>query len=229
MRTKESATKKSGFLGHLRDQFSRMFNGKKEIQESEKKTESKPVKTEQDSSLHKIVELQSEKLIDPVKRHARKIARRAAKRREAEANKPTDEPKSPKDEFGILLDNQSEADFQIALAEKEAGLAKNKPLSLNEIIKDYPIKSQRSLNLHELKAEEAKIEIDSFIRNMRKKGFQTIKIITGKGIHSKEGKSVLRDVTEEKIAELKKEGLVLSFRWDNQRKRKSGAIIVYLK
>ena len=137
---------------------------------------------------------------------------------------------NPKENFGELMEEYaSHADIQAAKAEKEAGLAEDKPLSLSEILKNYPTKPQRKLDLHGLKAEEAKIKIDSFIRNSREKRLQTVKIVTGKGIHSEEGKSVLRDVAEEKIVELKKEGLILSSVWEHQRKRKSGAMIVYLK
>ena len=227
MRIKESAPKKSGFLGRLRNQLSHMFSGKKEIQEPEKKIESEPVKAEQNSFLHQIAKSQPKKLIDPVERYIKKVARRAA-RREAEVNKPTDEPKKPKDAFGILLDSQSETDFQAALAEKEAGSSEEKPQSISKIILSYPVKPQDKCDLHRLKAQEALIKIDSFIRTAHQRGFKTLEIITGKGIHSKGGKSALRDVTEEKISELKKEGLILSFRWEHQRKRKSGAMIVFL-
>ncbi|OQX20720.1 MAG: hypothetical protein BWK80_35435, partial [Desulfobacteraceae bacterium IS3] len=56
---------------------------------------------------------------------------------------------------------------------------------------------------------------------------RTVRIIVGKGLHS-EGKAVLRDVVEEKLVSLKREGMILSFKWEKTNKLKSGAIIVYL-
>jgi len=65
------------------------------------------------------------------------------------------------------------------------------------------------------------------IKSARQRGLQTLRVITGKGLHSY-GKAVLPEVVEEKVVELKKQNLILTFRWEKGSKRKSGALIVYL-
>ena len=68
----------------------------------------------------------------------------------------------------------------------------------------------------------------SFIHSCKLQGFFTIRIIVGKGRHSNEG-AVLPDVVEDVAKEMKKQGLVIGFEWENKIKSKSGALIIYLK
>ena len=49
----------------------------------------------------------------------------------------------------------------------------------------------------------------------------------GKGLHS-EDRAVLPDVIEDLLTDMKREDIVLSYRWEKRVKRKSGAVIVYL-
>jgi len=113
------------------------------------------------------------------------------------------------------------------LQEKHEKIIKDKPLTKKEIIKFYPF-HQEELDLHGCTAEQALEENENFIRRAWHKGKRTLLIIVGKGIHT-HGKAVLPDVIENQILEFIKKNIVLAYEWDKGIKRKSGALIVYLK
>ena len=95
--------------------------------------------------------------------------------------------------------------------------------SLGTLTKDYP-SPQQELDLHGMTSSDAKWEIEKFIQNTQSKRIRTVRIITGKGLHSPHQKSIIPQATEQKLSELKKNGIVLSFKWEKQK----GAIVVYL-
>lgn len=99
-------------------------------------------------------------------------------------------------------------------------------LSVGEKIKTYP-PIQKEIDLHGCTVTEAEKKTRSFILTARHIGLRTVRIIVGKGIHS-QGKAVLPDAVEKEIVRLKKAGEILTFRWENTSKLKSGAMIVYL-
>ncbi|MBU1017731.1 Smr/MutS family protein [Patescibacteria group bacterium] len=227
MPPKESAAEKPGFLSRWRDQFSRILRRKKVVREPEKEAE--PDNKKQTVTMAQIVELPpSEKTrLDPVERHAKRVARRAEKKRQLMEKQGVSSDRRP-DEMAELLEKIGDEEFEAALEEKEADMDDGAK-SIHKILLQYPVKPERKLDLHGLKAVEAESEIDSFIRTVHERGLKTVEIITGKGTHSKDSRSVLRDVAEEKIVDLKKHGLILHFKWENLRKTKSGVLIVYLK
>ncbi|MBU0991875.1 MAG: Smr/MutS family protein [Proteobacteria bacterium] len=112
------------------------------------------------------------------------------------------------------------------LQEKDSAYQHAKPVTLNEKIKRYPA-PESELDLHGFTAAQAREKSELFVRNGLRTGKLTIRIIVGKGLHS-EDQAVLPDVVEDKLKELKKENIVLAFRWEKQIKKRSGAIIVYL-
>jgi len=91
------------------------------------------------------------------------------------------------------------------------------------LIKDYP-KVQRKLDLHGMTSAEAMFQIDNFINGCIAHRVLTVRVITGKGLHSKHFKSVLPELTEKKLAELKRNKKVLSFK----KEKDGGAFNVYL-
>jgi DNA-nicking Smr family endonuclease len=101
-----------------------------------------------------------------------------------------------------------------------------KPLTVNERIKVYPA-PQQELDLHGFTSIQAQKLCDTFIARARVNDILTVRIIVGKGLHS-EGRAVLRDVIEKRIIQFKQQGWVLSYKWEQKDKRKSGALIVYL-
>jgi DNA-nicking Smr family endonuclease len=102
----------------------------------------------------------------------------------------------------------------------------SRPLTVSERLKQYP-PPQAEVDLHGCTAAEAEKKTETFIRNARLRGIRTVRIIVGKGLHSK-GQAVLPDVTEDRIIELKRRNRVLSYKWEKKDKRKSGAVIIYL-
>lgn len=148
------------------------------------------------------------------------------------------------DENGIRnLDNLDEADLYEQLTGerpssetdlnslKAMGEKESEPeekITLGERLKQYPSKPQRELDLHGRKGEEAGRSVRLFLLESERQNLRKVRIITGKGLHSEEGQSVLKTVTEAKIRELKEEGRVLTFEWDGKSQNSSGAVIVYL-
>ena len=132
----------------------------------------------------------------------------------------------PEENFEDLLEEFMPKDVDSVIREKEADDRK-RAKTLQEILDSYPA-PQNELDLHEHTGEEAKCALHFFIENSHHNRLKTVRIITGKGTHSEEGKSVLRGITEEKILEFKKQGLVLSYKWEQGKMAKSGAMIVYL-
>ena len=131
------------------------------------------------------------------------------------------------DDFASLLEKSFAGKNKTSiLREKDDNHYYAKPIPLNKLLKRYP-EPQRQLDLHGFIAREADKAAERFIKNASCEGVYTVRIIVGKGLHS-EGEAVLPDVIENRIIFLKKLGVVLTFKWENGKKKKSGAVIVYL-
>ncbi len=113
------------------------------------------------------------------------------------------------------------------IQEKTGGIIPERPLTRKAKIAAYP-PPQGEIDLHGCTAAEATDRTEAFIRESRRRGKRTVMIIVGKGLHS-EGRPVLPDAVETKLAELRQKNWVLTSEWERGRKRKSGAVIVYLK
>ena len=61
--------------------------------------------------------------------------------------------------------------------------------TVNEIRR---MKAQDELDLHEMRLEEAAVRVREFLDACYAKGLKKVRIVTGKGIHSKGGEAVLR-------------------------------------
>ncbi len=112
------------------------------------------------------------------------------------------------------------------LHEKDSDYQYQKPVPLSQKIKQYPA-PQKELDLHGYTAVKAKERTQQFLKNERAKGVLTVSIIVGKGLHSESG-AVLPDVVEDTIQDLQNENIILTYRWEKNRKSKSGSVIVYL-
>jgi len=111
--------------------------------------------------------------------------------------------------------------------EKAQPVKQTSSMPLKRRLKRYP-PVEVELDLHGFNAIGARIKARSFIHTCKQEGFFTLRIIVGKGLHSDFG-PVLPDVVEDVVQEMKRQGLVLWFKWDKKKRSKSGAIIVYLK
>ncbi len=115
----------------------------------------------------------------------------------------------------------SESDVAKAAREKEAGEEVIEDVGV--LVKDYP-SPQRELDLHGNTGREAMFELENFINRCIAHRVLTVRVITGKGLHSKHFKSVLPELTEKKLSELKSTNKVVTWK----RQKDGGAFIVYL-
>jgi len=112
------------------------------------------------------------------------------------------------------------------LKPEQAVAPDRKPLPVHEQIKHYP-RPQDELDLHGHTAEAAAEKIDAFLQAARLRGIRTVRLVVGRGRHSRVA-AVLPDVAEQKVVALKKQGLLRTFVWERRCKLSSGALIVYL-
>ncbi len=110
---------------------------------------------------------------------------------------------------------------------KVKSVKKTSPMSVKKRLKRYP-PVEAELDLHGYNTIGAQMRARSFISSCKHKGFFTLRIIVGKGLHSDTG-AVLPDVVEDVLREMKKLDQVIFYEWDKKKKTRSGALIVYLK
>lgn len=97
---------------------------------------------------------------------------------------------------------------------------------LGERLKGYP-PPQAECDCHGLTAAEAETALHRFLARADRTALRTVRIITGKGLHSPGG-PVLRDLVESELRLLKKKGAIVAFRWEKKEKERSGSVLVYL-
>ncbi len=117
------------------------------------------------------------------------------------------------------------ADLRKVLAEKKG--RKPKPASLQEKLRHYP-PPQEILDLHGTTGAEAEARVIGFINAAAALKHRTIRLITGKGLHT-EGPAVLPPLVEAALLELKRSGRILHYAWDKKYRDRSGSVVVYLK
>jgi len=138
-----------------------------------------------------------------------------------------DTEKEPGKSFSEMLEESFSDESNLnMIKEKSSESSEDKEPGKSNKLDAYP-DPQDEIDLHGLTAEETELKTDFFIRDSKAKGLSTIRIIVGKGTHSK-GRAVLPDVVEKKIVDLKRNGQVLTFKWEKGKKLSSGALIVYL-
>jgi len=98
--------------------------------------------------------------------------------------------------------------------------------TVKDILKDYP-HPQEAIDLHGHTAVEAENKLNNFITFAKANSLQTVRVITGKGNHSKNG-PVIPDTVELLLIDLKKKKRILTFKWEKKEKKKSGSVTIYL-
>lgn len=85
-----------------------------------------------------------------------------------------------------------------------------------------------SLDLHGLFRHQVAEKVEYFLRNASHQGWQTLLIITGRGLHSTDGQAVLRDEVENYLAAA---GKKLIAEWGRAPRQHGGegALVVFLK
>ena len=114
-----------------------------------------------------------------------------------------------------------------SLQEKEGISASDRVVTVRERIRKYP-SPEAEIDLHGCTVRQAVQKVESFVQASRIQGLHTVRIITGKGLHSP-GAAVLPPVVEERLRELKGDKMVLACRWEGKSRRSSGSVIVYLE
>lgn len=117
--------------------------------------------------------------------------------------------------------------LEASLKQKRPPRHAPKPMPLKRRLKRYP-PPEADLDLHGFTAIGAQIKTRTFISSAHVQGFFTLRIIVGKGLHSEDG-PVLPHVVEDLLKEMKKENVVLSYKWEGGKRSKFGAVLVYLK
>lgn len=127
-------------------------------------------------------------------------------------------------DFAALIEQET-SPAMLRKALKEKRLPRPKP-SLASILRNAP-PPQAELDLHGCTAAEAETKTASFIERSRRNFLQTIRVITGKGLHSENG-PVLKDTIEALLIGCKESRQIHGYVWGKKDKDKSGAILVYL-
>ncbi len=131
------------------------------------------------------------------------------------------------DNFAAMFERSlADAAQQNLLKEKIKAETAVQPISKKELLKKYP-PVQKIIDLHGHTGAEAFAVTDHFIKLSKEQGLQTLQIIVGKGHHS-EGDPVIPGIVEQKLLELRKQGIVLEYEWEKKDRRKSGSLKVFL-
>jgi len=121
----------------------------------------------------------------------------------------------------IMKTYTSEEAIHSAKQEKEMNEEKIQPIG--RATKNFP-QPQRELDLHGHTVPEALREMEYFILKAIEHKVRTVRVITGRGVHSKNLKGVLLGEIEKKLAELKREQKVFAFK----KEKTGGSFVVYL-
>jgi len=129
--------------------------------------------------------------------------------------------KDEEDQDELMELYASDEDVWASAREKEAGEEVFEDVGVQ--VKDYP-NPQREIDLHGKIASEAMFELENFISRSIQHRIRTVRVITGKGLHSKHMISILPELTEKKLAEFRRAGKILAFK----REKMGGSYLVYL-
>lgn len=122
----------------------------------------------------------------------------------------------------LLEESFDDPKIMEALKEKQSASAEKRQ-SVGEVVKDYPM-PQREIDLHGHTSTEAMFELENFLKQCIHHRVRTVRVITGKGIHSKHMHSVLPEKTEQMLAQYRRAGKVMTFR----KEKTGGSYLVYL-
>ncbi len=116
-------------------------------------------------------------------------------KKEARENTRVSEPYSPSSSFSDILsayeEKKAEKTFSQIMEEKGDNRKKKASLTINELRR---MGVQATLDLHGETQKDSGEMISSFLNESYEHGLRKVSIITGKGLHSETGSSVLRDL-----------------------------------
>ncbi len=126
----------------------------------------------------------------------------------------------------MIAESLGEKSTSVLLREKRDAVQPAKQITEKQRLKRYPL-PQGQIDLHGYSAIKADLNVESYLRNAYRNGTYTVRVIVGKGLHSKDG-PVLPDIVEKRLAQLKKDKIVFAYEWEKKKKSKSGSITVFL-
>lgn len=94
---------------------------------------------------------------------------------------------------------ESSHDEGNAIEKRISGFEKKPEKQTTTITQLKKMKVRDELDLHCVKLEDALVQTDQFIEYCYNRKYEKIRIITGKGLHSEGGRSVLRDPVTDRI------------------------------
>jgi len=100
--------------------------------------------------------------------------------------------------------------------------------SILHSLEDPFLEVDAECDLHGLKAREAEREVRRFVESCQRSGKRWVRVIVGKGLHSKGGKGTLRDHIVGALSQRGPARYVLAFRTAPQRLGGTGALTVRL-
>jgi DNA-nicking Smr family endonuclease len=100
--------------------------------------------------------------------------------------------------------------------------------SILHMLEDPLLEVDAEYDLHGFKAREAEREVLRFVESSQRSGKRWVRIIVGKGLHSKDGKGTLRDHIVGALSQRAPARYVLAFRTAPQRLGGTGALTVRL-
>lgn len=100
--------------------------------------------------------------------------------------------------------------------------------SVLHTLEDPRLEIEAECDLHGLTARKAEREVLRFVRDCQQDGLRWVRIIAGKGLHSRDGKATLRDHVIASLSQRAASRFVLAFRTAPMRLGGTGAFVVRL-
>ncbi|MDH3997731.1 MAG: Smr/MutS family protein [Desulfuromonadales bacterium] len=144
------------------------------------------------------------------------------------ASEPQAPPRVPKrDDESLFLEavGAMDASFKDDWPQTEQPATKAQPRRMRQVERGA-LKPQAELDLHGLTVAEASGKVGFFLQDALYQGWQTLLIITGKGLHSDDG-PVLRKAVEQELE--KHRALVAEWGFAPRRLGGDGALVVFLR
>lgn len=98
---------------------------------------------------------------------------------------------------------------------------------LKRRLRGYPRQPQDILDLHRRKYQEAMNMLTEFIREAVAARLKTVRVITGRGLHSNNGKANLREATAFRLEQFRLSRMVHDYKLEEF--SKGGSYMVYLR
>ena len=100
--------------------------------------------------------------------------------------------------------------------------------SIVDALEDPKLEVEAECDLHGVRAEQAEREVHRFVRQCQQRGYRWVLVIVGKGLHSPDRKSTLKDQVIDALSQRAPARFVLAFRTAPQRLGGTGALVLRL-